>query len=85
MGRGILVGFGFLVALTWKGFSWARNVVLAAIAWDIIGLTTAAGLLVAVRGSRLLGILSWLNAGVELYAAYLLLQEESLDWFRKQA
>jgi hypothetical protein len=72
------------VALTLKGFSWARTLVLAAIAWDIMQLLSAASLLFAIGGSRLLGILSWANVAVELYAAYLLLQEESLDWFRRQ-
>ena len=56
-----LAASAILIALTWKGFSWARNLVLAAIAWDIIGLLSAAGLLVAIGGSRLLGILSWVN------------------------
>ena len=79
-----LAACAVLIALIWKGSSWARNMVLVAIGWDVLGILSAASLLFAIGGSRLLGILSWVNVVVELSAAYLLLQEDSLDWFRKQ-
>ena len=74
-----------LIGLLWLGNSWARNLVLIAIAWDVLRMISAASLLFAVGGSRLLGALSWGNLGVELIAAYLLLQEDSLEWFQKRA
>src|SRR5215813_5059467 len=45
---GVLILWALLIALTWKGNSWARNLVLVAIAWDALGLLTAAGLLTAL-------------------------------------
>jgi hypothetical protein len=79
-----LAASAVLIALLWKGSSWARTLVMVMIAWDALSFLSAAGILFAVGGSRLLGIFSWANLLVELYAGYLLLQEDSLEWFRKQ-
>ncbi|HJZ99418.1 MAG TPA: hypothetical protein VKE70_23065 [Candidatus Solibacter sp.] len=72
-----------LIALLWKGNSWARNVIVAAFAWDAVSFLSTVGLPFAVGGGRLLGMLGWANLALELYAVYLLLQSDSLDWFRK--
>jgi len=77
-----LAATAVVLALTWSGNRFARTLVLVAIAWDVLGMLSAVGLLVVVGGSRLLGMLSWVNVLVELYAAWLLMQEDSLEWFR---
>jgi hypothetical protein len=72
-----------VLALTWRSNRFARTLLLVAIAWDFLGMLSAAGLLVVVGGSRLVGMLSWVNVLVELYAGWLLMQEDSLEWFRR--
>ena len=79
---GTLALAALLILLTWLGNSWARTMLLVAIAWDVVSALTSATLLYAIGGAKLLVMLSWVNLAVELWAAYLLLQSESLDWFR---
>jgi len=54
--------------------------VVLAIAADLVRTLMAAVLLFAVAGSRWLGLVSWGTVILELVAAYLLLQEDSLKW-----
>jgi hypothetical protein len=79
----LLALWGALIALTWKGNSWARTMIIVAIGWDVLQTISTAGLLYAIGGGGLLALLSWGNLAVELFAVYLLLQSESLDWFRQ--
>jgi hypothetical protein len=79
----LLALWGVLIALTWKGNSWARTMIVVAIAWDAVHTISTATMLYAIGGGRLLALLSWGNLAVELFAVYLLLQSESLNWFRQ--
>jgi hypothetical protein len=81
---GTLALSAILIALAWMGNSWARTMLLVAIAWDVISTVSAATLIFAIGGARLLAMLSWVNLAVELCAAWLLLQSDSLDWFRSR-
>jgi len=78
----LLALWAVLIALMWKGNSWARTMIIVAIGWDAVRTISAATMLFAIGGGRLLALLSWGNLAVELFAVYLLLQSESLDWFR---
>jgi len=79
----LLALWAVLIALMWKGNSWARTMIIVAIGWDAVQTITKATMLYAIGGSGLLAFLSWGNLAVELFAVYLLLQSESLDWFRR--
>jgi len=80
----LFVLWAVLIALMWKGNSWARTMIIVTIGWDAARTISAATILFAIGGGRLLAFLSWGNLAVELFAVYLLLQSESLDWFRRQ-
>jgi hypothetical protein len=79
----MLALWGVLIALTWRGNSWARTMIIVVIGWDVLQTIGAASFFFAMGADRLLLLLSWGNLAVELFAVYLLLQSESLDWFRQ--
>jgi hypothetical protein len=78
----MLALWAVLIVLTWKRNSWARTMIIVAIGWDVLQTIGAASLFFAMGPDGLLLLLSWGNIAVELFAVYLLLQSESLDWFR---
>jgi hypothetical protein len=80
----MLALWAVLIVLTWKGNSWARTMIIVAIGWDVLQTIGAASLFFAMGADGLLLLLSWGNIAVELFAVYLLLQSESLDWFRRR-
>jgi len=80
----VLALWAILIVLTWKGNSWARTMIIVAIAWDVLQTISTATVLFAIGGGGLLALLSWGNLAVELFAVYLLLQSESLEWFRQR-
>ena len=79
----LLALWAILIVLTWKGNSWARTMIIVAIAWDVLQTISTATVLFAIGGGGLPALLSWGNLAVELFTVYLLLQSESLDWFRQ--
>jgi hypothetical protein len=81
---GALLIWVLLIGLLWTGNSFARTLLLTAMAWDIMNAFSTAGLVYAVGASQLLGYMPWVNVAVELCAGCLLLQSDCLEWFRKQ-
>ena len=66
---GVLAVWALMVALTWKGSSWARTMLLIGMAWDVMNTLMGVAALFAFARVRWLPWLQWVKLGAEFYAA----------------
>jgi hypothetical protein len=82
---GVLVLWALTIALTWKGSSWAGTMLLIGLAWDVMNTLTGVAALFAFASAGWLPWLQWVKLGAAFYAAWLLLEPDSTDWFRARS